>query len=77
MGRFFLVAGFVLAILIGAVTGAWWYLFGPAGIDPAQLVPAQTLALASIPNGTAHRHRLSNLAPEGVGRFAQRPTIAG
>jgi hypothetical protein len=40
----------VLVLLIGAA-GAWWFLGGRAGLDPAKLVPADTLAYASIPDG--------------------------
>ncbi len=40
----------VLAIL-GLVAGAWWYLSAPNEIDSAELVPANTIFFASIPNG--------------------------
>src|ERR1700678_2976184 len=40
---------FVL-LLLGLSAGAWWYLFGPNEIDSAELVPANTVAFASIPD---------------------------
>ncbi len=40
-----------LFLLVGGATGIWWYLFGPNEIDSAELVPGNTIAFASIPNG--------------------------
>jgi hypothetical protein len=40
-----------LAVLIALGAGAWWYLFGATEIDSADLVPANTIFFASIPNG--------------------------
>lgn len=48
-----LVVGVVLLLLIGLGAGAWWYLFGPNEIDSADLVPANTIVFASIPNAAA------------------------
>ena len=42
-------AGF-LVIVAGLVAGVWWYLFGTNEIDSAELVPANTVFFASIPN---------------------------
>jgi hypothetical protein len=47
-----LLAVFVLILLAGGV-GAWWYLFGEPVIPSDELVPADTVAFASIPNGAA------------------------
>ena len=45
------VACALLLLLIAAAgAGAWWYLFGPNQVDSADLVPANTLFYASIPN---------------------------
>lgn len=42
-----------LLLSIGAGVGAWYYLYGGPDVSAAQLVPADTLAFATIPNGTA------------------------
>jgi hypothetical protein len=39
---------FALVLLLGA--GAWYYLFGPNRVDAAELVPADTIVFATIPN---------------------------
>lgn len=39
---------FVLLLLLAA--GAWWYLLGPNTVAAAELVPADTVAFATIPN---------------------------
>ena len=50
----FLLAVAVVIIFLGlGVGGIWWYLFGPNPIDSAELVPGNTLAFATIPNGAA------------------------
>ena len=47
-----LIAGAAFLLLLGGLgAGIYWYLFGTPEIDSAQLVPANTLAFASIPNG--------------------------
>jgi hypothetical protein len=50
-----LLVTFVAALLlsVGAGAGAWYYLYGGPEISAAELVPANTLAFATIPNGTA------------------------
>jgi hypothetical protein len=47
---FFLGVAFIL-LLVGLSAGVWWYLFGANEVDSAELVPANTLFFASIPNG--------------------------
>jgi len=43
-----------LLIVLGlCAVGGWWYLFGPNEVDSAELVPGNTLAFATIPNGAA------------------------
>jgi hypothetical protein len=42
--------GAVLLLLAAAGGGAWWYLYGPNEIASEELVPANTVAFASIPN---------------------------
>jgi len=42
-------AAFVL-LLLGLSAGAWWYLFGANEVTAAELVPANTIAFATIPN---------------------------
>ncbi len=39
-----------LLLLAAFCAGIWWYLFGPNQVDSAELVPANTLFFASIPN---------------------------
>ncbi|HEX4139218.1 MAG TPA: DUF3352 domain-containing protein, partial [Candidatus Methylacidiphilales bacterium] len=48
---FTLVAALLLSV--GAGAGAWYYLYGAPEVSAAQLVPANTLAFATIPNGTS------------------------
>jgi hypothetical protein len=50
-----LLITFVSALLlsVGAGAGAWYYLYGGPEVAAAQLVPANTLAFATIPNGAA------------------------
>ena len=46
-----LVVGLVLVLLVvGMGAGVWYYLFGANAIDSADLVPANTIFFASIPN---------------------------
>jgi hypothetical protein len=40
----------IVAVLLIASAGAWWYFFGPNAVSAAQLVPGDTLAFATIPN---------------------------
>jgi len=42
-----------LLLSVGAGAGAWYYLYGGPEVSAAQLVPANTLAFATIPNGAA------------------------
>jgi Protein of unknown function (DUF3352) len=42
--------GVVVVVLGAAAGGAWWYLYGPNEIASEELVPANTVAFASIPN---------------------------
>lgn len=42
-----------MLILAGLGAGGWWYLFGTNEIDSAELVPANTIFFASIPNAAA------------------------
>jgi biopolymer transport protein ExbD len=53
MSRLLLVLGVVLVLLLGSVAGVWWYLFGPNQVEGADLVPATTIAFATIPNATS------------------------
>jgi biopolymer transport protein ExbD len=46
---FFLGIAFII-FLFGLCWGIWWYLFGSPAITAAELVPANTLVLATIPN---------------------------
>jgi hypothetical protein len=39
-----------LILLLGVGGATWWYLFGPNQVDSADLVPADTIVFASIPN---------------------------
>jgi hypothetical protein len=39
-----------LFLLIGVGAGAWWYLYGTNEVDAADLVPANSIAFATIPN---------------------------
>jgi len=45
-----LIGAVVVLILAGLAGGAWWYLFGNNDLDSAELVPANTILFASIPN---------------------------
>jgi hypothetical protein len=47
--RQIIVAVLVLVILLGVA--AWYFIFGPARIAAAELVPADAVVLATIPNG--------------------------
>jgi hypothetical protein len=42
-----------IVLFIGAAAGAYYYLFGAPDMAAAELVPANTLAFATIPNGAA------------------------
>jgi biopolymer transport protein ExbD len=42
-----------LVLLAGLSAGAYWYLFGANEIESAELVPANTIFFASIPNAAA------------------------
>ena len=48
---FGIVALALLILLIATGAVAWWYFFGVTTVDAAELVPADTVAFASIPNG--------------------------
>jgi hypothetical protein len=50
-----LLVTFVSALLlsVGAGAGAWYYMYGGPEVSAAQLVPANTIAFATIPNGAA------------------------
>ena len=49
--RFLLLLGIAFLLLLAALGGgAWWYLFGTNEIESAELVPANTIFFASIPN---------------------------
>ena len=48
-----LVGVALLVLLIGIGAGAWWYLFGANEVQAAELVPANTVAFATIPNAAA------------------------
>ena len=39
-----------ILLLLGLGAGVWWYLFGTNEIEAAELVPANTIAFATIPN---------------------------
>ncbi|MCE0522492.1 MAG: DUF3352 domain-containing protein [Methylacidiphilales bacterium] len=49
----FFIGGVVILLFLGLGVGAWWYLSGPNAVDSAELVPANSIAFASIPNGVA------------------------
>lgn len=40
-----------ILLLLGLSAGAWWYLFGANAVTAAELVPANTVLFATIPNG--------------------------
>lgn len=42
-----------ILLLLGLSAGMWWYLFGENEVDAAELVPANTIAYATIPNAAA------------------------
>ena len=46
-----IAAAALLVVLFGIGAGAWWYFFGPNEISGAELVPANTIAFVTIPNG--------------------------
>jgi hypothetical protein len=50
-----LLIAFIAALVlsVGAGAGAWYYLYGAPAVSCAELVPADTLLFATIPNGTA------------------------
>ena len=49
-----LIAGVAaIVIFFGAIAGAYYYLFGAPEVAAAELVPANTIAFATIPNGAA------------------------
>jgi hypothetical protein len=39
-----------ILLFLGLCTGVWWYFFGANKVDAAELVPADTVAFATIPN---------------------------
>jgi len=41
-----------ILFLFGLCAGVWWYLFGAPAISAAELVPANTIVFASIPNAS-------------------------
>ena len=45
-----LLGALFLVLLLGVGAGAWWYLFGANDVDAADLVPANTIVFATIPN---------------------------
>jgi hypothetical protein len=47
------VVGIVVALVLVAIAGAWWYFFGPNTVSAAQLVPGDSLVFAVIPNAAA------------------------
>ena len=48
---FLLLLGVVFLLFLGALGGGiWWYLFGTNEMESANLVPANTIFFASIPN---------------------------
>jgi len=50
--RLLLLSGLAfILLLLGLSAGIWWYLFGANQIDSAELVPANTVLFATIPNG--------------------------
>jgi biopolymer transport protein ExbD len=52
--RLLLAVGVAFILLIlGLAAGVWWYLFGNVEIDSAELVPANTVFFASIPNAVS------------------------
>ncbi|MEJ0001270.1 MAG: hypothetical protein WDO13_20190 [Verrucomicrobiota bacterium] len=46
----FLAGGLLFLLVVLAIAGMWWYLFGPNPIASAELVPGNTIAFAEIPN---------------------------
>jgi len=48
--RILALVGVLLILVLGGAAGAWWYLFGPVAVDAAELVPADTIFYATIPN---------------------------
>jgi len=48
--RVLALLGILLILILGGAAGAWWYLFGPVAVDAAELVPADTVFYATIPN---------------------------
>jgi hypothetical protein len=54
MNRLLIIVGFgFILLLLGLSAGVWWYLFGANKIDGAELVPANTVAFANIPNAAS------------------------
>lgn len=54
MMRTLLIVGVVLILLLlGAGAGAWFYLYGQPTVAAAELVPADTVVFATIPNAMA------------------------
>jgi hypothetical protein len=43
----------LILVFLGAGAGAWWYLFGANSVQAADLVPSDTIAFATIPNGAS------------------------
>ena len=39
-----------ILLLLGLGAGVWWWLFGANEVEAAELVPANTIAFATIPN---------------------------
>jgi len=48
--RLLILLGVVFLLLIGAIGGAWYYLYAPNKIDSAELVPGDSIFFASVPN---------------------------
>ena len=48
------VIAVVFLLLVAALcAGAWWYLFGANEVEAAELIPADTVVFATIPNAAA------------------------
>ncbi len=49
--QLFVLLGVAVILLLGAIAGVRWYLFGANEVDAAELVPANTVFFGTIPNG--------------------------